>query len=98
MAIGNGITEMKHIFMQDNINQRNEAGEKHGLWMDYWDNNQLWYKGTFKNDKRHGYWEIYWTTGRLNYKGLYNMDKREGLWVYHNPFEEFEQTKFYANY
>ena len=37
------------------INLYNAEGEKHGLWMDYCDNGQLWWKGHYvKGEKIRG--------------------------------------------
>ena len=34
-------------------------GEKHGLWVKFHDNGQLWEKGIFKDGKKHGPWVGY---------------------------------------
>jgi len=58
--------------MNKNITPRNNKGEPHGLWEDYWDNGNLYYKCICDNGKEVGYEELYWYNGKLN-KKRYNI-------------------------
>ena len=67
--------------MSKDITSYNDKGQPHGLWESYWNNGQLYYKGTYLNGKRHGHWEQYWGDGKLSYKGTYLNGKRIGYWI-----------------
>ncbi len=54
-----------------NITPRNDKGEAHGYWEEYFSNGQLSYKGNYVNGNRHGYWERYWDNGQLDSKIYY---------------------------
>ena len=62
------------------INLYNAKGEKHGLWMGYYDNGQLSYKGHYVNGREEGHWEWYRSNGQLFHKGHYVNGKQEGYW------------------
>ena len=56
----------------ERINQYNvDTGKKEGLWVRYYDNNQLESKGKYKNGLRDGVWEYYYWNGTLE-RELYN--------------------------
>jgi len=42
-----------------NIEPKNDKGQPHGFWKQYFSNGQLWSKGNWVNDEKHGYWEWY---------------------------------------
>ena len=47
-------------------------GKKDGPWVKYYDNGQLWEKGTYKNGKlEDGPWVEYHYNGKLGSKGTY---------------------------
>ncbi len=57
-------------------------GKQEGLWIRYYDNGQLVYKGHFKKSKRIGEWFFYYDNGQLRSKGNYNKyGYVEGEWV-----------------
>ena len=66
MNVNINTMEQKEINL---INLYNAKGEKHGLWIDYHSNGQLWYKGHYVNGKKEGYWEWYYFNGQLWWKG-----------------------------
>ena len=53
------------------ITPRNEQGQRHGYWEDYYENGQLMSKGNYVNGKAHGYWKDYSYNGKLEYKTYY---------------------------
>ena len=56
----------------ERINQYNvDTGKKEGLWVRYYDNDQLESKGKYKNGLRDGVWEYYYWNGTLE-RELYN--------------------------
>jgi antitoxin component YwqK of YwqJK toxin-antitoxin module len=62
------------------ITPRNENGNRHGYCEIYYDNGNLWYKGTYVDGKPHGYWEGYYDNGNLCYKGNHVAGNRHGYW------------------
>jgi antitoxin component YwqK of YwqJK toxin-antitoxin module len=62
------------------INQYDYKGNKQGYWEEYFPNNQLNYKGSFKNGERDGIWEKYFDNGQIGFKGSYNNGDRDGIW------------------
>ena len=42
--------------MKPHINITNDIGQRHGLWIRYYNNGDLFYKGQFINDISYGYW------------------------------------------
>jgi len=63
-------------------NKYNTEGKKEGNWEEYWDNDNLWYKGYYTNDIMEGYWEFYYSDGRLMNRGSFIKGKKVGYWVY----------------
>lgn len=61
-------------------NQRDDNGERHGLWEQYYPNGKLWYRENYKNGKLHGPCEIYYDNGEVRYNGNLNREKPAGLW------------------
>jgi len=60
--------------MSKNIEPKNDKDQKHGLWERYYYNdNKLWFKCLFHNDKKVGYSEWYhWNnSGKLRKKRYY---------------------------
>ena len=53
------------------ITPKNELGQAHGYWEEYYNNGQLMYKGNYVDDNRHGYWEWYSYNGQLKSKQYY---------------------------
>ena len=56
-------------------------GKMHGPYITFWNNGQLWTKGTHKDGKRVGPFVGYYKNGQLASKGTFRDDKWEGLWV-----------------
>ena len=46
-------------------------GKEEGVWEFYYQNGQLYQKGTYKNDKRDGVWEFHNENGSLSSKTTY---------------------------
>ena len=53
------------------MNEYNDKGERHGLWVVYYYKGNLYFKGNFVNGKKHGICEQYNTNGELNIKQYY---------------------------
>jgi antitoxin component YwqK of YwqJK toxin-antitoxin module len=74
----------------------NAKGQQHGIWEKYYDNGQLYYKGTYINGQRHGPWEQYHKTGQLCYKQTFIQGKLDGLILWYNRDGTTRVIEFYA--
>ena len=79
-----------------NKTPKNEKGQKHSLWEEYYSNGNLEYKGSYINGKRHGFFEEYYPNGNPYYKGSYLNGKYIGLWIRGNHDGSIQQISFYA--
>jgi antitoxin component YwqK of YwqJK toxin-antitoxin module len=62
------------------INQRNEAGQRHGLWEEYhYSNNKIKNSSYYMNGVLDGLWTQYRSNGNVHYRTYYKNDLREGL-------------------
>ena len=59
-------------------------GKKHGPYVQYHNNGQLWSKGDYKDGKAVGPWVGYWENGQISTKETYKDGKRDGPWVSYN--------------
>ena len=50
--------------MKQNIIPKNNKKQPHGLWIFYYPNGGIWYKGQYLNDIEHGYWIGNWTMSK----------------------------------
>ena len=57
-------------------------GKKHGLWVRYYQNGQLRYKGEYLDGKRSGNWVFRYETGDLMFEGGFMEGIKEGIWKY----------------
>ena len=70
-------------------------GMRHGAWIGYRENGQLWYEGNFKNGKRDGAWVSYNENGGLEHKGNNKNGVPEGAWV---SYHENGQLRYKGNH
>jgi len=68
---------------KQNITPRNGDGEKDGYWVMYYNNGELWYKGSYINDVKQGDWFVYFDNGQLWYNGSYINSLKHGDWVWY---------------
>jgi antitoxin component YwqK of YwqJK toxin-antitoxin module/GH24 family phage-related lysozyme (muramidase) len=81
----------------ERINQYTHDGKKTGIWGEYYDNDQLWSKGSYKDDKEEGIWEYYYSNGLLRSKGLYKNGKQDGIWEDYSKYGNLEFRRLYKN-
>ena len=62
------------------INQYDIDGRKQGIWYEYHDNGELFFKGNYINGEKEGHWEFYYDNGKLDCKGSYVNNLRDGIW------------------
>ena len=79
----------------DKMNKRNEEGQKHGVWEEYYSNGNIWYKGNYVNGQKHGLWEWYWFNGKLNYKKNYVNGQLHGLWGWYHSNGNLEEIRYH---
>ena len=74
-------------------------GLTEGLWVEYHDNGQVWFKGKYKDGKREDLWFGYYGNGQLWFKRNYKDGKREGisLTYYGDGSVQLEQTGTFRN-
>ena len=77
-------------------NRYNLNGDKNGYWEEYYDNGNLWYKGSYVNGSPDGYWEFYWYDGNLSSKGSYVNGNRTGYWEFHSD-GKLERKGYYED-
>jgi hypothetical protein len=78
------------------INQYNNDGEKDGIWLEFYDEDDELYgslesKQSYKNGEKDGVWEYYLESGELYYKSLYKNDKY--VKILPKEITESEQSK-----
>jgi antitoxin component YwqK of YwqJK toxin-antitoxin module len=81
--------------MKKDITPKNNQGQPHGYWEQYWSDGQLDYKGSYNNGKRDGWWECYWLDSQLWYRGNYINEKQDGLWIENDILNNYKQIRFY---
>jgi len=83
--------------LSKNIEPRNDKGQKHGYWEEYYFNGQLKYKGNYYDGKRHGYREEYYLCSQLNFKCKYVNDDRHGYFEKYWSNGQLMYTGHYVN-
>lgn len=68
--------------MLDNTNKKpyNDIGQRHGIWVVYWTNGNLQYKGNYINGKENGLWQQYFSDLRPFSQGNYINAQPYGYW------------------
>ena len=69
------------------MNKLNENLNPHGPWEYYWSNDQLYYRGEYRNGKSHGLWEHYWSNGHTVFLGEFKEGNEIGLW-YEDKYDD----------
>jgi len=57
-----------------------DAGEKEGLWKEYFPDGQLKATGLYNKDLHEGLWKFYYPTGQIEQIGKYINDKPDSTW------------------
>ncbi len=77
--------------MERLINQANIAGQRHGYFEEYYDNNiSILYKCHFFNDMFFGYYELYDLYGKVHFKSHFNHYEEVGC-------EQNKKSQYYYN-
>ena len=72
-------------------------GKRDGFWESYYENGQLNWKGSYKNDNLDGPWEYYHKNGQLSFKGNYVDGKEEGSFEHFKENGKFEKRETWKN-
>ncbi len=57
-------------------------GERHGQWMAFYENGNMWSECYYDKGKKHGATNVYFPNGKPQYKGWYKNDMRDSLWLF----------------
>ena len=69
----------------------NEAGNREGLWISYYDNGQKWSEMYYVDGQKDGHSITFYPNGEVRYIGEYKKDERIGTWKFYS--EAGELTK-----
>jgi len=71
---------------------RTMNGEKHGLWIAYFENGGIWSKNEFDHGVPHGATEVFQKNGSTYYTGTYTNGERSGKWTFYDKNGDLSQT------
>lgn len=57
-------------------------GERHGQWMAFYENGNMWSECFYDKGKKQGATNVYYANGKPQYKGWYKNDMRDSLWLF----------------
>jgi len=77
------------------MNKRNDKGERHGQWKDYFHNGELNYKSNYYNGLHHGIYESYYRNGKIYYSCNHIMGEPKGLATRFNIHSDLMEKEFY---
>jgi uncharacterized protein len=73
-----------------------DAGQKQGMWKEYYDDNNLKATGKYTDDSRDGFWKFYYKNGNLEQKGKYIMRLPDSTWLwYYSDGSLLREDNFY---
>ena len=87
-------------FIGDVSGQQNGTirnGKRDGFWESYYENGQLNWKGSYKDDWLDGPWEYYYDNGQLSYKGNYIGGKEDGIFEHYKENGKFHKKEKWRN-
>ncbi len=79
----NGKVEKAYIFRHGKIIAEGiftDAGEKEGLWKEYYPDGKLKATGAYNKDEHNGLWKFYYPSGRLEQVGKYKNGVPDSTW------------------
>ena len=103
LVIRNGIFYKKFTdvpFIGDVSGKQNGTiinGKRDGFWESYYENGQLNWKGSYKDDWLDGPWEYYYDNGQLSYKGNYIGGKEDGIFEHYKENGKFHKKEKWRN-
>ena len=72
---GNGVIKFKGLF---------RFGQRHGLWMSFYPNGNMWSELYFDKGLKHGYNAAYYKNGKKRYEGVFKNNKQDSIWCYYD--------------
>jgi antitoxin component YwqK of YwqJK toxin-antitoxin module len=73
-----------------------DAGEKEGLWKEYYPDGKLKATGVYNKDEREGVWKFYYPSGQLEQVGAYLNGEPDSVWKwYHANGQLMREENFY---
>ena len=80
-----------------NHHPKNDGGEKHGLWEEYYASGQVRVTGNYKDGKQHGAYEGYYDEGELQFKGFFNDGEKDRVWETYYKNGQLEKKESFKN-
>jgi len=71
--------------------------KRHGKWIYYYENGNVWSEGFFKDGKSDGKRTTHYENGKIFYEGYYREDKRVGVWKFYDEKGKFLKSVDYDN-
>jgi antitoxin component YwqK of YwqJK toxin-antitoxin module len=59
-------------------------GERHGQWMSFYANGELWSEMHYDKGLRQGPNLTYFENGKMRYSGFYKHDEQDSIWTYYD--------------
>lgn len=84
--------------MKQDIKPKDEQGNPHGCWLEYYSDGDLYSKGCFIHGKANGYWIYYLGDGTLDCDGCYIHGKKYGTWMeYYSDVDLIVYENYYKD-
>ena len=74
-----------------------ELGLKTGIWLNFYENNQLYSIGAYFSNEKSGIWKYFTEKGAINYEGFFEHDLKTGQWIYYYINGSLESIGSYLN-
>lgn len=84
----NGIVKYKGFY---------RFGKKHGEWLYFYPNGNLWSEAEFNRDKMNGKSNVYYPNGKLNYSGFYKNDLKDSVWTFYDSTGKETRKEIFKN-
>lgn len=84
----NGIVKYKGFY---------RFGKRHGEWLYFYPNGNLWSEAEYNRDKMHGKSKVYYPNGLLFYSGFYKNNLKDSVWTYYDTSGKEVAREIYKN-
>jgi antitoxin component YwqK of YwqJK toxin-antitoxin module len=72
-------------------------GERHGQWMSFFPNGELWSEMHYDKGLRHGPNIVYYDNNKMRYQGNYKNDHQDSIWLYFEESGQLAKTVLFRN-
>lgn len=84
----NGIVKYKGFY---------RFGKRHGEWLYFYPNGNLWSECTYNRGKMNGKSNVYYPNGQLFYSAFYKHDKKDSTWTYYDSTGKETRQEIYKD-